>query len=123
MWGTMALTPLTMSMKERGEERLKEKPSLLNRMRRPRWAQTDIYTAILVQVPLPASSAQNPGHMGSIPAERVSTEMDNGEARLARDMGWSLQQQSHLCSIPAERASTALDEEEARLERDIGVLL
>ena len=61
--------------------------------------------------------------MGSIPAERVSTEMDNGEARLARDMGWSHQQQSHLCSIPAERASTALDEEEARLQREIGVLL
>ena len=69
-----------------------------------------------------ATSAQTPGHMGSIPAERVSRSLDKGEAQLVCNVGLSHQQPGHLAQVPAERVSASLDEEEARLEREIAAL-
>ena len=65
----------------------------------------------------PAILAQTPGHIGSIPAERV-----NRDARLIRDMGTSRQPAGHLCSNPAERECEALDDEIARLESAVKAL-
>ena len=64
-----------------------------------------------------AISVQTPGHVGSIPAERV-----NGDARLIRDRGTSRQPAGHFCSNPAERECEALDNEIARLESAVKAL-
>ena len=71
----------------------------------------------------PAIIAQTLGHILSIPAERVSTLLDEGEAQLMRDGAVSRYRQGHLCSMPAERTSIAVEEEKARLERCLGVAL
>ena len=65
----------------------------------------------------PAISVQTPGHVGSIPAERV-----NGDARLIRDRGTSRQPAGHFCSNPAERECEALDDEIACLENAVKAL-
>ena len=64
-----------------------------------------------------AISVQTPGHVGSIPAERV-----NGDARLICDRGTSRQPAGHFCSNPAERECEALDDEIARLESAVKAL-
>ena len=63
----------------------------------------------------PAILAQTPGHIGSIPAERASGSVDEGEAQLMRDGAVSRYRPGHLCSIPAERASIAMDKEKRGL--------